>query len=186
MRTVDTHLPRLGDELENQLEELHTASFAWTVACCGGDRGEAEDILQTAYLKIFDGRARFDGRSSLKTWLFSVIRRTAAGRRRQTWWRGALLQRRSVEVTQPASSTPEDEVGRSQSRALVRRALGVLSARQRQILELVFYHDLSIREAAVVVGISLGTARVHYERGKKVLAEHLEGEVLPTEVSYAP
>src|SRR5215212_1277617 len=74
-------------ELEQQLEELHPASFAWALGCCGRDRELAEDVLQETYLKIFEGKALFGGRSTLKTWLFSVIRRTAAAQRRFRWMR---------------------------------------------------------------------------------------------------
>src|SRR6266702_1393591 len=70
---------------ERDLEALHPACFGWALGCCGWNREEAEDVLQTVYLKVFDGRARFDGHSSLKTWLFAVIWRTAAERRRRQW-----------------------------------------------------------------------------------------------------
>lgn len=64
-------------ELEAQLERLHSESFGWALSCCGHDETEAEDVLQTTYLKIVTGKARYEGRSSFKTWLFGVIRRTA-------------------------------------------------------------------------------------------------------------
>ena len=51
-----------------------------------------------------------------------------------------------------------------------------MSKRQRQVLELVFYHDLSVRQAAGVHGVGLGTARVQYERGKKALSRALREE----------
>src|SRR2546425_11262305 len=68
---------------ELELDRLHPAAFGWALACCVGDRAAAEDALQTSYLKILDGRARFDGRSSFRTWLFAVVRYTAAGLRRR-------------------------------------------------------------------------------------------------------
>ena len=48
------------------------------MSCCRRDRSDAEEVLQTVYLKILEGKARFRGEASLKTWLFAVIRKTAA------------------------------------------------------------------------------------------------------------
>src|SRR6266540_1343187 len=63
--------------LEGELANLHPASFGWALGCCKGERGEAEDVLQAAYLKVLEGRARYDVCSAFKTWLFAVIRRPA-------------------------------------------------------------------------------------------------------------
>ncbi len=166
--------PDLEQELERELERLHPKSFAWTIVCCGGDRHEAEDVLQSAYLKVLDGRARFAGHSSLKTWLFAVIRRTAAGRRRRRTTRRWLLARWSGDPSRPRPvDGPEERLGRRERDRRVLAALDALSPRQRQILELVFYHDLSVREAAAVIGVSAGSASVHYDRGKRALLARL-------------
>src|SRR5262245_62333937 len=69
-------------EIEAQLLVHHAAGFGWALVCCRWDRAEAEDVLQTSYLKVLEGRARFGGRSSFRTWLLGVIRRTALERRR--------------------------------------------------------------------------------------------------------
>ena len=155
--------------LRRDIEELHDASFAWALACCAWRRHEAEDVLQTAYLKVLDGRARFDGRASVKTWLFAVIRNTAVDRRRKAWLATLGLDRLRREPEPVVAETTSDD-GRG---ARVRAALAGLAARQREVLDLVFFHDLTIEEAARVMGVSLGSARVHYERGKKRLAERL-------------
>src|SRR4051794_36730601 len=64
-------------ELRSQLTVLHRESFVWALHCCRSSAARAEDVLQEAYLKILDGRARFSGQSSFKTWMFSLIRFTA-------------------------------------------------------------------------------------------------------------
>lgn len=157
--------------VEAELERYHADCFAWAMACCGRDRTEAEDVLQTSYLKVLDGRAVFSSRSAVKTWLFGVIRRTAAEHRR---WR-ALRRFRSASLTERADPSPDPAavVGHSESAARLVGALSTLPARQRQLLHLVFYQDLTIAEAAGVLGISIGTARTHYERGKQRLRESL-------------
>jgi RNA polymerase sigma-70 factor (ECF subfamily) len=160
--------------LEGELAELHSASFGWALGCCKGDRGEAEEVLQATYLKVLDGRARFDGRSSFKTWLFAVIRRTAAERRRRGWMRALALDRwwtgRLESVPVP---DPERLASRSEATQRLRESLGALPARQRELLHLVFYQDLSLEEAAQVVGISVGSVRTHYHRAKIRLRQML-------------
>lgn len=171
----EMHAPTLdAEDLCTEVERLHEQSFAWALLCCRRDRQEAEDVLQTTYLKILDGRARFAGEGRLKTWLFAVIRRTAAGRRRQRVVREGLVNVLGLfRSSAVADSNPEGEALETQRGKLLRQRLASLSLRQRQVLELVFYYDLSIEQAARVLGVTLGTARVHYERGKKRFAELL-------------
>lgn len=164
------------DDLRDELAELHEASFAWALSLAQGDRAEAEDVLQTSYWKILAGKARFGGRSSLKTWLFGIIRRTTSERRRRRSGRLRLLDRWTEELPPTTVRTePIAELERQRDAARVAEALDCLSQRQRQIVELVFYHDLSISEAALAMGISRGSASVHYARAKQLLLAALEG-----------
>ncbi len=138
------------------------------VACDYG-RDDALDVVQTSYLKVLDGRARFDGRSSFKTWLFAVVRQTALDLRRRRRLRADLLRRwLSGPGPDPAPPPGDDTVARQ-----VRRALAGLPRRQREVAELVFYQDLTIEEAAVVMAVSVGSARTHYDRAKRSLARDL-------------
>lgn len=158
-------------ELEREMERLHPASFGWALACCDRRRDEAEDVLQTTYLKILSGKARFEGRSGFKTWLFAVIRRTAAELFRRRLLRVVGLERAGVLSPDAMADV---EIERSEMAAQLLRALSKLARRQREVLELVFYHDMTIEEAAATMGVRIGTARVHYERGKKRLLEELQ------------
>ena len=58
-------------------------------------------------------------------------------------------------------------------RKVIDKALGSLSSRQSEVARLVFYHDLTIEEAATVQGISVGSARQHYARAKDHLRDIL-------------
>src|SRR5713226_2372004 len=64
--------------LRNALEAHHVESYGWALSCCRRRRDEAENVLQLVYVKVLSGKALFDGKSSFKTWLFAVIRKTAA------------------------------------------------------------------------------------------------------------
>jgi RNA polymerase sigma-70 factor, ECF subfamily len=163
-------------DLKAELERLHSASFGWALNCCRRDAIEAEEVLQTVYLKILEGKARYRGESSLKTWLFAVIRKTAATEYRRRLLRSLRLVAEPNEVSDYTAphETATATVERSEVQTHFQDAFKSLSRRQREALHLVFYEDLSLREAADVMGVSLGSARQHYERGKKKLRESLE------------
>ena len=142
-------------DLEAELERVHPQGFAWAVRCCRGNRADAEDVLHQAYLKVLDGRARFEGRSSFRTWLFGVIRFTAHDQARSWWSHANRLGRWWRE--QPKETPPSVASDQDSRTDRLREALSRLSARQGQVLHLVFYQDLTIEEAAGVIGIPLGT-----------------------------
>ena len=165
-------------DLTAELEHLHAAAFGWALSCCGWDRTAAEDVLQASYLKLLDGRARFDGRSSFRTFVFGVIARTAREARRRAALRRWLPLAALLLGPEAVDGRPDPAAAlvRADETARLVRALGRLSERQRQVLHLVFYEDLTIAEAAAVAGVSVGTARTHYERAKAALKKLLENE----------
>ncbi len=153
--------------LEAQIAELHPSSFGWAMTCCRRDEEEAREVLQQTYVKVLTGRARFDGRSALRTWLFGVIRLTALEQRR--WSRFRSQDAPPPSEMPSAASSPESSAADRQRAEALAAALAKLSEKQREVLHLVFYEDLTIADAAVVMDVSLGTARTHYERGKQSL-----------------
>src|SRR6202165_5671109 len=109
------------ENLESALEALHPASFGWALSCCHRDREEAEEVLQVSYLKIIEGKARFEGRSSFKTWLFAVIRHTALERFR---WRRV---RQIVFIESAPPPRPDQILERSERSQRLIRALREIS-----------------------------------------------------------
>jgi RNA polymerase sigma-70 factor (ECF subfamily) len=156
-------------QLRNELESCHRESYGWALMCCSRNAAEAENVLQTAYLKVLQGQAKFDGRAAFKTWFFSVIRRTASDIRRRERLRRLSLMRHEANAPTAGSRGFDEAIYQTEIQALFQHALAALSRRQQEVLQLVFYHDLSLAEVAAVLSVSIGSARTHYERGKKQL-----------------
>lgn len=164
------------DDIAAELERHHAAAWGWALACCGRDTTEAEDVLHIAYLKLLDGRARYDGRAAFRTFLFGVLHRTAAERRRRATAQRLLLVRWGESVPHPASSDPERDHFEADRAGRLKAALAALSPRQREVLHLVFYEGCTLAETAEVLRARLGTVRTHYERGKAALRKQLAAE----------
>jgi len=174
-------------ELHQQLEQLHALSYGWALNCCGSNPNDAEDILQTVYQRIFEGRARYDGRSAFKTWLFAVIRYTAAGERRRRWIRLLRLGGYQKEHERDSQSPDRGEAVEADEMAgIFRASLQKLPRRQSEVLHLVFYQSLTVENAAVAMGVSVGSARTHYDRGKRRLREILNETGLFDEYKQRP
>lgn len=120
--------------------------------------------MQQAYVELLTGKARFERRSSLKTFVFAVVQNLARSRYRRIASRFRLLQaagaEAAVEVVQPVEPDEDTQLW---------HAVQQLPQRQRDIIELVFCRDMSIAAASSVMGVSTGTGRVHYDRAKKAL-----------------
>lgn len=171
--------------LLDDLRAQHARNFGWSLACCGWQRELAEDVLQEAYLRVLEERAVFAGQSSPTTWFFAVIKRVAWEARRGQQ-RRSILNLRAVRMADPDENAAVDEGAagdalRDETAVALRAALLQLSLRQRELLHLVFYSELTLEEAAATLRISVGSARTHYHRGKLRLARllHLERDHEP-------
>lgn len=162
------------DDLAAALALFHAKSYGWALACCERNADEATDVLQDAYAKVLTGKARFDGRSALKTWFFGVVRLTAREHRRSSVVRFLFPQATHRHAPAPEVPQADEALAERQLASAMSAALAELSDRQREVLHLVFYEDLTIAEASTIMQVSLGTARLHYDRGKKNLHVILE------------
>lgn len=178
------------DRLERLLPPLHASCVRWARRCCGGDHDEALDLVQELYLRLWDGRlnppseilSTVDDLNPLKAWLFEVLRRLASNQVRKLKRHIRLLRAHAAsspvhlerESAYSAASHVEASVierqERNRTQVAIKEAIGQLSSRQREVIELVFDHELTIERAAEVMGVSVGSARVHYDRAKRKLA----------------
>ena len=166
---------RDSDALENNpnvsrsaLESLHEDVHGWALSRCDFDHAAAEDLVQQAYIELLSGKARFDNQSTLKTFVFSVVQNLARSRFRRLASRLRLVKTYQQEVREESVDSPEPAIDDA-----IWRAVRALPARQRDVIELVFCRDLTIEQAAAVMGVTTGTGRVHYDRAKKALRARL-------------
>lgn len=150
------------------LEALHGQLFGWALSRCGYEQATAEDLMQQAYVELLSGRARFDNKSTLKTFVFGVVQNLARSRFRRQNTRLRVIDSYRAE---PVADNPEPQVRTNLK--IVWDAVESLPQRQRDITELVFIREMTIEEASAVMGVSVGTGRVHYARAKKSLAGKL-------------
>ncbi len=136
-----------------------------------GNEADALDAVQEAFVKALVHLPRFQGRSSFKTWLLRVVSNAALdlGRqrgRRETLSMDSLGPKFREECEPLLEPDPGRELHRQDQRRKLHEALAQLSPAQRQTFVLHAEADLSYREVAETLGISIGTvmSRLYYAR----------------------
>jgi len=167
---------RDSDVLENNpyisrsaLEAIHDQVFGWALSRCDYERCVAEDLVQQAYVELLTGKAKFEQRSTLKTFVFSVVQNLARSRYRRKASRLRLVQAVVNEASDASIRVEEPPDVRG-----LWQAVQSLPERQRDIIELVFCREMTIEDASRVMGVTIGTGRVHYDRAKKSLKVKLD------------
>jgi RNA polymerase sigma-70 factor (ECF subfamily) len=131
-----------------------------------GNAATAEDIVSEVFLEVWRSAARFEGKSSVATWLLAIARYKALSLMRRHV--DEPLDERVASTVEDASDDPESATAKVERGAIVRKCLTQLPAAQREVMDLVYYHDKSVDEVAEIVGISPNTVktRMFYARGK--------------------
>ncbi len=101
-----------------------------------GDVAVAEDVVSEAFIEVWRQAGRFEGRSSVSTWIMSIARFKALSARRRR--PETELNAQVVETVADPSPTPEQAALESDRRAQIRACLSQLSADHRAIIDLVY------------------------------------------------
>jgi RNA polymerase sigma-70 factor (ECF subfamily) len=133
-----------------------------------GDTAAAEDVVSEAFIEVWRQAGRFEGRSSVSTWIMSIARFKALSARRRR--PETELDAQVVETVADPSLTPEQAVLETDRRTQLRACLSQLSADHRAIIDLVYYHDKTIEEVAEIVGAPKNTVKTRMFYARKRLA----------------
>jgi len=197
--TGDVELARLCAERDPAaLRQVITANnqrlfrAAWSIL---KDRGEAEDAVQSAYLKAFARIGEFEGRSALSTWLTRIAINEALGRLRSSRRRSKQLEDQGVSVldhyretlmrgSQP--SQPDASLAREQLRQMLERAVASLPDGFRSVFVLREIEGLNVEETAEALGLPPATVKTRLLRARRKLREALAPDVRSAMVGAFP
>jgi RNA polymerase sigma-70 factor (ECF subfamily) len=137
------------------------------------DEAAAEDVVSEVFLDVWRQAGRFEGRSTVSTWLLSMARFKAisAMRRRQT----VELDPDTMADIPDSADDPETSLAQKSDAALLRKGLAQLSATHAEVLDLVYYHGKSVSEVADILGIPEATVKTRMFYARKKLAEIMQG-----------
>jgi RNA polymerase sigma-70 factor, ECF subfamily len=188
---------RAGDEGAFQsLIQRHHGPMLRLAMTYVGDRGVAEDVVQETWLTCLRSLDRFEGRSSLKTWIFGIVINIARSRRRKesrilpfaSFWRrdDSDSGRPTVEQSRFGSdgmwrdgphswdNVPESKVLGDETLQRVRAAIDALPQKQREVILLRDVAGFEAGEVSVLLGISAANERVRLHRARAAVRQSLE------------
>lgn len=132
----------------------------------------AEDVVQDAFVRIWNGRERIDPSQSLKAFAYRTVRNLSLNRIRDRKTRDSLLAER-YEAPMSASPDPDDDLVRSDFAERLRNWIEQLPARQREALELSRFEGLSHEEVAEAMELSPRTVNNHLVKALRTIRDRV-------------
>ncbi|THB78003.1 MAG: sigma-70 family RNA polymerase sigma factor [Desulfobacteraceae bacterium] len=128
----------------------------------------AEDIHVEVYTQVWKNAGKFQGKSRVKTWIFGIARNLALNE----------IRRETIRKTQELNETfrddhTENRVNQFAQKQHLQAAMDQVSAKHREVLDLVFYHELSYQEVSMILEIPENTVKTRVYYAKAALKEKL-------------
>jgi RNA polymerase sigma-70 factor, ECF subfamily len=158
------------------------AVYRWLLRLVN-DEALAEDLLSEVFLDVWRQAASFEARASVSTWLLAIARHKAlSARRRRT---DAELDDHIASTVADPADGPDLVLEKKSTTELMRACLAELSPEHREVMDLVYYHEKSVREVARIIGIPEATVKTRMFYARKKLAELVAGRTHDERLSGA-
>lgn len=136
----------------------------------------AEDIFQDVFIKVNQKLSTFQGNSSIKTWIISITINTSKDYLKSAW------KQKVIPITEYHENTIAGEndytaVEQQDENKLIRQTVMKLPDKYKDIVLCVYFHDMTISEAASLLQIAEGTAKSRLYRAKEKMKLCLEGRI---------
>lgn len=150
-----------------RLIEMHQTIALRVATTMMGTGGEADDVVQDAFVKAFTRLHQFRDGHSFRSWLLMIVANEARNRHRSTGRRAILALRVAARPDDP-SVDPETDPALAHEAAELRTRLAVavsaLTERDREIVALRYFAELSEAETAAALGVPVGTVKSRLNR----------------------
>lgn len=166
MNESRTLAPLSREDIGNAFLE-HGAFIGRVVLRLMGDGPHVDDLVQETFIVAYKQREKFEGRSSLRTWLYGIASNLCL-RQRRTLKRFSNFKLRLQEEAPPPSIEPDATLEQKQDIARVHRALTQLNFKQREVFVLFELEELEGKEIAAMLDIAEGTVWTRLHKARKV------------------
>ncbi len=150
-----------------------------------GDREEARDLVQDVFLKVDKGLTKFEGRSSLSTWIYRIATNLSHDRfrsasfqkgKKQTLTEGFIEENKENKNawTGEGETSAEQQLERKEMSSCINRYIYDLNEDYQKVLVLSEYEGLKNKEIASILGITLDTVKIRIYRGRVQLKKRME------------
>ena len=131
----------------------------------------AEELVNEVFMEIWRNAAKFEGRSSLSSWMLAIAHNRAISAMRRR--REEAMDEETAAAIPDEGDTPEVEAQKGDKGALIRQCIGQLSDDHGAVIDLVYYHEMSVGEVAEVLGVPANTVKTRLFHARKKLSELL-------------
>jgi RNA polymerase sigma-70 factor, ECF subfamily len=133
-----------------------------------GNRADAEDAVQQAFLRLYESRAGYSPRWRLNTWFYRILTNTCID------WLRRVRPTAPVDGQEfPSTDTPERDLVRREHYALLQAGLAAVPVEARIVLTLYYGEGRTYREIAAIRGVAVNTVKTHLRRGRAALRKAL-------------
>ena len=129
----------------------------------------AEELTNEVFMEIWRNASKFEGRSSPSSWIYAIAHNKSISMLRKRREEG--LDDGLAAKIEDTEDTPEVSAQKVDKAGAIRRAMDKLTDAHREVIDLVYYHEKSIREVSDIVGVSPNTVKTRMFHARKNLSE---------------
>lgn len=136
-----------------------------------GNEAVAEELTNEVFIDVWKNAGKFEGRSAATTWLYAIARNKAISSLRRR--KDEELDDAMAEAIPDTQDTPEVAIQKTDKSSALRQCLAQLSPEHREVIDLVYYHEKSVREVSEITDTPEATVKTRMFYARKALSELL-------------